>query len=702
MKERKKLLNFRLPFTLFLTLAAAVAFVYAVYYFNIDKFYLLTAVPAAAVVFTVCTFVFRDKRRFFICLSLISAFFLGVFCAYLAFSSYDKSEAETTSAVIVVGSVADAGSGDGYRYLVLDGATADGVALGGKVLAYLKEGAGETCAVGDTVRFTSTLDQCDLFVYGSLNYRAADGIKYTCTVTGGLTGEEGFSLFGGVRSAINGVLTDHLYGETAAVAYAMMTGNTAGMDAETVGAFRYGGIAHIFAVSGLHIGVLYAALTLLMKKLRVNKVVAAAVKIAFIVLYSGVCGFTSSSVRAVVMCACSQLCRLFHVKYDSLNALSFAGIVLLLVCPFNLFDLGFRLSFAAVFGIIFLSRFFSKLFRRLPRKLASALSVTLSAQLAVLPVQIAAFGYVSWAGLFLNLLVLPLLSAVYVVLFSSCILCLIVPVLAQWVLPAVCLPLEALMSLIVSCGLENTAVGGIGGWLLTPAAVLIVAALTDKINFRRLTRLVLVTATCAALALYLVARDAFAYCGTRVIVGGYYGGGAVVVTSRGETALIVTEGLNANRLTAMLSCYGCREIDAVVILGGEDCAEVYASLGVDAPVVYLYGGYLSVGAAEGTRFVGTLSFRVGNADYEFADGYSLTVSTGGMTFAVCASDDVPVGRADVLISSSAIDGFDAAEKICFGNEIGKKNIYDCGDLQFWVGSGRLYRVGLSHFVDCSR
>lgn len=700
MKERRKLLNFRLPFALFLTLAASVVFVYAVYYFHVDLFYLLTAVPTAAVVFIVCAVVFRDRRRLTVCLALILAFFLGMFCAYLSFSSYDKSEVETTSAVTVVGSVAETGSGDGYRYLVLDGVTADGVALGGKVLAYLKDGAGENCAVGDTARFTSTLNKCDLFVYGSLNYRAADAIKYTCTVSGGLTAEEGFSLFGSARAAINGVLTDHLYGETAAVAYAMMTGSTAAMDAETVGAFRYGGIAHIFAVSGLHIGVLYAALTLLMKKLRVNKAVAAAVKIAFIVLYSGVCGFTASSVRAVVMCSCSQICRLFHVKYDSLNALSFAGVVLLIVCPFNLFDLGFRLSFSSVFGIIFLSRVFSKLFRRLPRKLAGALSVTLSAQLAVLPVQIAAFGYVSWAGLLLNLLVLPLLSAVYVVLFFSCVLCLVVPVLAQWVLPAVCLPLEALMSAIVSCGLENTAVSGIGGWALAPAAVMLVAALTDKINFRRLTRLILVSATCAALALYLVARDAFTYCGTRVVIGGYYGGGAVVVTSQGETVLIVTEGLNANRLSAMLSCYGCREIDAVVILGGEDCAEVYAGLGVDAPVVYLYGGYLSVGAAEGTKFVGTLSFRAGKVDYAFADGYSLTVATEGMTFAVCASDVVPFDRADVLVSFSANDGFAAAETVCFSDVYGKKNIYDCGDLQFWVGSGKIYRVGFSHLVDC--
>ena len=97
--------------------------------------------------------------------------------------------------------------------------------------------------------------------------------------------------------------SDNLDKDTAAICYAMLIGDTKGVDDATLDSFRFGGVAHIFAVSGLHIGLVYGVIAFAMKKLRANKFLSAAICIAVILLYSAVCGFTLSSVRAVIMCA---------------------------------------------------------------------------------------------------------------------------------------------------------------------------------------------------------------------------------------------------------------------------------------------------------------------------------------------------------------------------------------------------------------
>ena len=138
-----------------------------------------------------------------------------------------------------------------------------------------------------------------------------------------------------------------------------------------------------------------------------------------ILFYAGVCGFTLSSLRAAVMCAVSVCAKLACKKYDGLNSLSIAVIIILIITPTSLFSVGFQLSVCAAGGIIALSKNFAKPFKnkKLPKKLVNAVSVSLSAQVATFPVLLVNFGYVSGAGLLLNVLILPLLSVIFIIIF---------------------------------------------------------------------------------------------------------------------------------------------------------------------------------------------------------------------------------------------------------------------------------------------
>ena len=113
-------------------------------------------------------------------------------------------------------------------------------------------------------------------------------------------------------------------------------------------------MAHIFAVSGLNIGIIYGLMLIPLKKFRVRAAVRVPVVAAALLFYTGVCGFSASPVRAAVMCAALSLSDANGMKYDALNSVSFAALAVMLVNPVYFYQVGFRLSVAATGGLIVL------------------------------------------------------------------------------------------------------------------------------------------------------------------------------------------------------------------------------------------------------------------------------------------------------------------------------------------------------------
>ena len=146
--------------------------------------------------------------------------------------------------------------------------------------------------LGDKISFTAALTDLTLFYNGKFSASAlAQGIKYSAEVNAeDLTvTERSPNLFEKCNLFIFDTLKAGLNADEFPIAYAMLTGNSDYIAEENLANYRAAGVAHIFAVSGLHIGFLATALYFILNKLKVNSFVSFAVTLACCIFYAGVC-----------------------------------------------------------------------------------------------------------------------------------------------------------------------------------------------------------------------------------------------------------------------------------------------------------------------------------------------------------------------------------------------------------------------------
>ena len=119
--------------------------------------------------------------------------------------------------------------------------------------------------------------------------------------------------------------------------------------------FRNSGSIHILAVSGLHVGLIATVCFFGFSLLRLPRKATDLLTIAVVVLYACLVGFRPSVFRASLMAVIYLIARLIDRDKDLFNVLALAALVLLLINPVQLWDIGFQLSFAAVASIVYLA-----------------------------------------------------------------------------------------------------------------------------------------------------------------------------------------------------------------------------------------------------------------------------------------------------------------------------------------------------------
>lgn len=401
----------------------------------------------------------------------------------------------------VTGTVVSFAVGDGSSSLVLDDLLIGGVSADGKMSVTVSS---ESVRAGDQLSFEASVTRGGLPRSGNSyeeNLFIKD-IRYFATLT-----EEGFAVTGrgnallAFNAAVYEVLHAHLSKTQADTAYALLTGNAGNLDDGFAAAVRQGGVAHIFAVSGLHIGILYAALSFAFKKLKKYRVLPA---LAAVILYAAFCGFSVSSVRAVIMCAVLGIYNVLGRKYDFLGAIAFASSAVLFIRPAEWLSAGFRLSFGACLGLALYSRSLKRLFRRLPRLLMEYLAANLAVQIFTFPVLFETFGYFSVWGTLLNFFLIPVLPVLFLGLFVSVVFALAIPPAAA-VFLSVPNGMLSLFLWVFSFDFSLVLSGfslGAGGAVWTIGTV----ALSERVRFRVKTKAVLFIAFSALFSFAVVDR----------------------------------------------------------------------------------------------------------------------------------------------------------------------------------------------------
>lgn len=219
------------------------------------------------------------------------------------------------------------------------------------------------------------------------------------------------------RGAVERFRLAGLKGDELGLVAALTVGDRKLLSPEIRQTFSKIGIAHVLALSGLHVGFVYGALLLLCRFIPGNtlqqRLLRYGLPLLGVVFFALVAGGAPSLVRAVVMLFFFSLSYILPGRRASFSALAGAALCLLLYDPRALFSIGFQFSFAAVAGILLFASPLMGLVRTHHKILHYCWGlgcVSLAAQVGTLPLQLYYFGVLPTVGLVINLVVIPLAS----------------------------------------------------------------------------------------------------------------------------------------------------------------------------------------------------------------------------------------------------------------------------------------------------
>ena len=243
-------------------------------------------------------------------------------------------------------------------------------------------------------------------------YYRAKGITFSMRKTKIRSRGETYSFFGQMLfqcSRHMSRILDEVCGEDSGVMRAMLLGDKTALSADRKGLYQKGGISHILAISGLHVSFLGMGLYRGLKRAALPVSGAAFTAGAFLFFYIVMTGASPSSCRAAMMVGVSLLADLLGRSYERMTALSVSALILVIKQPLFLKDSGFLLSYGAILGLELICPVLTDLWENRTARLFFAGG---SVFLMTLPVMLAAFYEIPVYSFFLNLLVIPLMSAV--------------------------------------------------------------------------------------------------------------------------------------------------------------------------------------------------------------------------------------------------------------------------------------------------
>lgn len=223
-----------------------------------------------------------------------------------------------------------------------------------------------------------------------------------------------------LRQQVLNLINHNFDSETTSLAKALLIGYKNELNRDEKLAFSRAGLSHIMAVSGLHVGFILAPFWFLIPyfwTLRWGKQAGLVLLVLMLFTYAGLTGFTASVTRASITGGFIMYGRLFHKVRDSKNLTAVAAVIILLLNPAELFEIGFQLSFSAVYIILLTMPVLNSwlplwLRHRWYAKPLQIVMVSMVVQAGLFPILTYYFGEFSLAGPLINALIVPFLAVV--------------------------------------------------------------------------------------------------------------------------------------------------------------------------------------------------------------------------------------------------------------------------------------------------
>lgn len=229
-----------------------------------------------------------------------------------------------------------------------------------------------------------------------------------------------------IRCSSELILDDYLDAGEASIMKAMLLGEKEKLSNETKVLYQKNGIAHILAISGLHISLIGMGIYEILHKFNLPKEVCVVITLGFLILFGVMVGLSASTKRAIIMFSLVMLSKMVKRSYDIVTSLSVAFILLIFSNYRLIGDCGFQLSFMAIYGIgvffpvckkasgeienflwkISKNHMLYKILCNFKNALLSSFSVTA----VTIPILAYHFYEISFLSILLNLLIIPLMT----------------------------------------------------------------------------------------------------------------------------------------------------------------------------------------------------------------------------------------------------------------------------------------------------
>ncbi len=299
--------------------------------------------------------------------------------------------------------------------------------VSGKILAYFKKGVKiSSINYGDELLIKNKLNEVggarnpNQFNYKHyLNINQINSQVFLDSVSWQKTGVNsgnGLVAFSHrMRQKLYNYLSDNgIVGDQLKVASALLLGYRENLDKDLVKSYSSAGAMHVLAVSGLHVGILYLLLANLLKvffKIKNSKIWIALILISILWFYALMTGMSASVMRSASMFTFIIIGdKIIDRKGSIYNTLATSALVLILINPYIIYQVGFQLSYSAVLGIVYVQPKLYKLIyvkNIFLQKVWAITCVSIAAQIATFPLSLHYFHQFPVYFFIINLIVIP-------------------------------------------------------------------------------------------------------------------------------------------------------------------------------------------------------------------------------------------------------------------------------------------------------
>lgn len=222
-----------------------------------------------------------------------------------------------------------------------------------------------------------------------------------------------------MRTRVTGVINSSLPEGHAGLLNGMLLGVRDGLSEELSDDFSRCGLSHIMCVSGMNVSFVVLFCLIVFRMLKRSKTHSYFAAIASILLFTTAVGFSPPVLRAALMGIIVLLGKLLDREPDIYTSVAFASLIILLVSPLTVFDIGFQLSFAGTISLVAFFKPIKKMLSFLPGFLSDVMACTIAAQVGVTPIILYYFNTLSIISLAANILTVPVTGVVTILGFVT-------------------------------------------------------------------------------------------------------------------------------------------------------------------------------------------------------------------------------------------------------------------------------------------